>query len=242
MHGGNACRSSWARTVTPALSQFGTTFTANFTVSSVAAVTNLSIGGSIGEPAHISWTELQNSDVDYHIYRKVKHNGVMGSEVYLATVSHGTNSYDDNDYLVVGLSSDLLYYDARAHHNPSGVYASGHWAGGAYGQPNTRKAAEAEREIRPVSAYALGAHPNPFNPQTHIHFDLPSPGQVTLAVYDMTGREVSTVLKGFRQAGSHQVSWNGASSSSGIYLVRLSVSDELGQVKYTKAHKLLLVK
>jgi len=231
-----------SHTVTPALSQFGGTFTANFTVSSVASVTNLSVGGSTGNPVHISWTELANTDVDYHIYRKVKHNGVMGGEVYLATVPHGTNSYDDDGYLVIGHSNDLLYYDARAHHNPSGVYASGSWAGGVYGQPNTRKAAGEEAAAPVVTEYALGAHPNPFNPQTQISFDLPRPGQVSLTVYDMAGREVATLLKAFCAPGAHQVSWNGESASSGIYLLRLRVTDELGGLQFTKVHKLLLVK
>ncbi|MBU0517601.1 hypothetical protein KJ564_01530, partial [bacterium] len=57
--------------------------------------------------------------------------------------------------------------------------------------------------------YALhGAYPNPFNPTTNINFDLPDAGQVKLAVYDLQGRLVQTLVDGHRNAGVHQVSFD----------------------------------
>lgn len=68
--------------------------------------------------------------------------------------------------------------------------------------------------------------PNPFNPRTEIAFSLPMDGPVRLDVYDAVGRQVHTLVDGFRSAGRHVVSWNGADDAgrpapAGVYLYRL---------------------
>ncbi|MBU1919254.1 T9SS type A sorting domain-containing protein, partial [bacterium] len=65
-------------------------------------------------------------------------------------------------------------------------------------------------------------YPNPFNPVTTIEFSIPSAGQVGLAVYDITGREVASLVNGNLSAGIHAVDWNGVSAPTGIYFYRLS--------------------
>lgn len=64
-------------------------------------------------------------------------------------------------------------------------------------------------------------YPNPFNPVTQIEFELPSSKEITLAVYDVTGRKVATLADGIYQAGAHQVEFDGSHLSSGVYLYRL---------------------
>jgi len=69
--------------------------------------------------------------------------------------------------------------------------------------------------------------PNPFNPRTTIRFELVRPGAVDLAVYDLAGRRVRTLVNGARAAGEHAVHWSGRDESgrrvaSGTYLYRLS--------------------
>jgi len=69
-------------------------------------------------------------------------------------------------------------------------------------------------------------YPNPFNPQTMIHFELPAAGQVRLIVYDASGARVSTVLNEFLDGGRHEVPWLGLDDSrrslaSGNYYYRL---------------------
>ena len=73
--------------------------------------------------------------------------------------------------------------------------------------------------------------PNPFNPETVISFSLDKPGDVTLSVYDVLGRTVTTLYHGFLPTGQHQFRWNGTdgygqSVASGIYFYRLS-SDQI---------------
>jgi len=78
----------------------------------------------------------------------------------------------------------------------------------------------------PFAGYNLAAHPNPFNPQTTIAFDLPRAGHVAIQVYDLRGRLVDRIDGGTMPIGAGQLVWrgqdrNGRSASSGIYFARL---------------------
>lgn len=79
-------------------------------------------------------------------------------------------------------------------------------------------------------------YPNPFNPATKINFDLPKDSKLSLKLYDMLGREVSTLVNEFRTAGYYTVDFNASSLSSGIYFYRL-LAGEFSAVK-----KLVVIK
>ena len=79
-------------------------------------------------------------------------------------------------------------------------------------------------------------YPNPFNPSTNINFDLPIDGKVSLKVFDISGREVSTLIDEFKTAGYYTVSFTGNDISSGMYFYTL-VSDNTVLTK-----KMLLMK
>lgn len=68
-------------------------------------------------------------------------------------------------------------------------------------------------------------YPNPFNPMTVIGFNLPEDSRVKLTVYDISGRLVATVIDGYRQAGSHEVNFDGSRLASGMYIYRLTAGD-----------------
>ena len=73
--------------------------------------------------------------------------------------------------------------------------------------------------------------PNPFNPETVISLSLDKPGDVTLSVYDILGRTVTTLYRGYLPTGQHQFRWNGTDGNgqgvaSGVYFYRLS-SDQI---------------
>ncbi len=79
-------------------------------------------------------------------------------------------------------------------------------------------------------------YPNPFNPSTNIRFELPAKSFVTVKVFNIAGREVATLFEGFKQAGSHNVTFDASHLSTGVYLYRVK-TDKLVGVK-----RLLLMK
>jgi len=88
----------------------------------------------------------------------------------------------------------------------------------------------------------LNNYPNPFNPSTHIKFQLPDYETVTLEVYDVTGSLVKTLLKGADyEPGEHVVTWNavdnsGRRAASGMYFYRFSAGS------FNKLGKMILLK
>lgn len=79
---------------------------------------------------------------------------------------------------------------------------------------------EAEGEVPGV--YVLEPnYPNPFNPTTAIRFSLPQAGSVALRVFDMLGRQITTLVDDALPAGWHTVTWDAHGVSSGIYLYHL---------------------
>jgi hypothetical protein len=85
-------------------------------------------------------------------------------------------------------------------------------------------------------------YPNPFNPSTQIRFQLPEGNNVMLTVFDVLGRKVAELINGYLEPGYHSVTWDATSFASGVYFARLTVSDDLGAVRFTKMSKLLLMK
>ncbi len=79
-------------------------------------------------------------------------------------------------------------------------------------------------------------YPNPFNPFTKISYSLPKSGFVDLRVFDILGNEVSLLIKSEQQAGIHNVEFNGASLSSGVYIYKLTFNGQ------SYAKKLILMK
>ncbi|MCB2211045.1 T9SS type A sorting domain-containing protein [bacterium] len=69
-------------------------------------------------------------------------------------------------------------------------------------------------------------YPNPFNPSTQIAFNLSSPGKVKLAVYDVLGREVATLVNRGMSAGAHSVNFYAGDLASGVYFYKLSSGDQ----------------
>ena len=65
-------------------------------------------------------------------------------------------------------------------------------------------------------------YPNPFNPSTSIQFKIPKSGFVLLKIYDVTGKEVTTLVSEHKRAGIHKAEWNAADYRSGIYYYTLT--------------------
>ena len=76
------------------------------------------------------------------------------------------------------------------------------------------------------SEYSLSQnYPNPFNPTTTIEFRIPGAGPVTLKVYDLMGREISTLVDERLPAGLYNVTFTGTGFASGAYFCRMRAGD-----------------
>jgi hypothetical protein len=85
-----------------------------------------------------------------------------------------------------------------------------------------------EFEAEAPVAFALSEnYPNPFNPSTTIRIEMPESATVTVQVFDMLGRLVTTLLQGDLSAGVHEVQWDGRDAAGqvvagGVYIYRLT--------------------
>ncbi|MCB1060754.1 MAG: carboxypeptidase regulatory-like domain-containing protein [Calditrichaeota bacterium] len=84
-------------------------------------------------------------------------------------------------------------------------------------------------------------YPNPFNPETTIPFSLAKTGEATLAIFNIAGQRVTTLVDGKQVAGHHVAVWNGTNDAgqtlaSGIYFARLDAEH------FTQTRKLVLLK
>ncbi len=91
-------------------------------------------------------------------------------------------------------------------------------------------------ELIPDRTYLEQNYPNPFNPLTTILFGLPSKAFVSLKIFDVTGREVASVISDELSAGNYSRQWNASGFSSGMYFYRLQAG------AFTETKKLLLVR
>ncbi len=79
-------------------------------------------------------------------------------------------------------------------------------------------------------------YPNPFNPSTNIEYRIPNAEFVTLKVYDVLGREVTTLINEKKSPGTYDVEWNASAFPSGVYFYRLKAGS------YIETKKLLLLR
>jgi hypothetical protein len=79
-------------------------------------------------------------------------------------------------------------------------------------------------------------YPNPFNPITNIKYQIQKTGLVTLKIYDITGREIKTLVNEIKNPGSYIVSFNGTEFASGVYFYRIQSGD------FVQVKKMVLIK
>ncbi len=93
-----------------------------------------------------------------------------------------------------------------------------------------------ESSLHPNSTLLVKNYPNPFNATTTLSYTLPSLSRVDLRLYDLTGREVSTLVQREQRAGTYRVLLDGSRLASGTYFVRLQAG------MFSKTEKIVLLK
>ena len=79
-------------------------------------------------------------------------------------------------------------------------------------------------------------YPNPFNPITTISFGVPEDSHVSLEIFDINGRQVTTLMSDKLDAGYHEVHWDATSQSSGLYIIKMQSG------RFVDTQKLMLIK
>ncbi len=92
----------------------------------------------------------------------------------------------------------------------------------------TQNQEKVERNNEPeAGTVAVSIYPNPFNPTSTLHYNLPEDGEVDIRIFNSKGQEIRLLERGIRQAGEYQVEWNGRGNNgvtvgSGVYFYTLT--------------------
>ena len=158
------------------------------------------------EPREISALVGKNSD-PWNVY--------SGSQIISLTTTKQTYTYsfimnEPTDNLArlgfdIGVSSSDVYFD-------NVVLGPGEIPSKVTGEKSTTG----------TTFHLLQNYPNPFNAQTTINYILYEAADVTLKIFSVDGREITTLVNSFQQDGEHHVIWNAEGLSSGIYLYQLN--------------------
>ncbi|NNE45063.1 MAG: T9SS type A sorting domain-containing protein, partial [Rhodothermales bacterium] len=158
--------------------------------------------------------EYRNADFDYFaIYRSTESGfDPVGMEPFATTAE---DVYDDTEVTY----NNTYYYRAAAFDFSGNQGEFSDEVMGAVGV-----GVDGTGEI-PIAFELYQNYPNPFNPSTTIAFDVPQTSDVSVAVFDLLGRQVRTLVNGSLPAGKHTVTLNAQSMSSGLYVVRFDTPD-----------------
>ncbi len=191
-------------------------------------VTALSFSGSGNILAGSSWGEFNNQSNDLYIFKTFSGNVPIFTLNTPGSFFYCNTSKDGRTVVVSGKavharqfgSGGLLYnIDVDTNDIPSSVISNS----------------------RPSESYRLYQnYPNPFNPVTKIQYSLPGfdgkAQHTILRVYDLTGKEVATLVNESQSAGSYEVEFNASGFSSGLYYYRIVSGD------FIETKKMILLK
>jgi len=174
----------------------------------------------------------------WYVYDSVHSYGVVMTK-------DGGKTWQD---ITKNLSNDFVKVIRQNPNNPSQIFV-GTAGGGLFVMDYTVTSVKSSKTV-PSSIMLQQNYPNPFNPTTTIKFTIPtspfnpSPYQgeehrerlVTLKVYDVLGREVSTLVNEEKLPGNYEVNFNSSGLASGVYLYRLQAG------KFSQTKKFILMK
>ena len=88
-----------------------------------------------------------------------------------------------------------------------------------------------QESITPVGFQLYDAYPNPFNPVTIIHYELPVRSEVQVTIYDLLGKEITTLVSEIQEAGIRSVQWYATNVASGVYYYQIRAGEYVQTMK-----------
>jgi len=193
------------------------------------------------------WESSADPDGDAVMYRAKFGHIVYSGETLLDTVKHDSTMaetsivvfYEDfnEDLVDLGGDNSVLKWNVAAiagsdtvlsDNGPRFVLVDG-------------TSLSVDEEFIPTEFALHQNYPNPFNPVTTLNYGLPEQSMVVMTVYDLMGREVTTLVNQVQKAGYHTIRWNGTDQSgqvvsAGLYIYQITAGD------YSVARKMILLK
>jgi hypothetical protein len=184
---------------------------------------------------YVVWTRIKNPNGTYtgNILGPITINTPVGVTVTRTRNQNVPNTWAAGVYTYLGYVQNTYVYPAMdsSFFTFTKTAAAGNgpevWDANCYGEPFPGEVTVST----PMAFNVVGATPNPFNPTTTISFTLPEASRVTLNVYDISGRQVAQLVNGLRDAGLQQVTFDGSSLSSGVYLYTLKAGSQIATGK-----------
>jgi hypothetical protein len=175
----------------------------------------------------VVWTDSTNAPQSFRAWgRQYLADGTaLGEPFLIPSVDAGSGL---PDIVTDGASYYVTWLDNRFNQDEANIYAKK--------MGTILSSAGNYNDELPQAVTLYPAYPNPFNPSTRIGYSIPRQGYVILKVFDLLGREITTLVDEARMSGHHEITFDAGSLPSGLYLYRL----EAGGTVLTK--KMMLVK
>ena len=90
--------------------------------------------------------------------------------------------------------------------------------------------------ILPIEYVLYNVYPNPFNPVTNIIYGLSENTNVQIVIFDLSGKQVDSLVNEFQAVGYHSIDWNADDVSSGMYFISMNAGD------FHRSYKIILLK
>ena len=90
--------------------------------------------------------------------------------------------------------------------------------------------------ILPMEYVLYNIYPNPFNSVTNITYGVPKYTNVQIVIFDLSGKQIESLISEFQSPGYHSMNWNADNHPSGVYFVKMIVGE------YVNTQKLMLIK
>ncbi|MCH7733422.1 MAG: T9SS type A sorting domain-containing protein [Candidatus Marinimicrobia bacterium] len=208
-----------------------------------------SLTGDSDENNHPVLTWNANTEIDRAGY-KLRRSLDWGPWITIANLSKSATNYIDEEVL----KSNEFRNDKYAHYKLFAYNIAANesdYAGPVVvrhsGLVFKQIAENPNSEVVPETFVLHGAFPNPFNAATTIHYALPEFSYVEITVFDIMGREVTTLINGFVNAGFKERVWDGANASgqpvpSGMYFYRLDARAIESGERFYQTRKMVLLR
>jgi hypothetical protein len=194
-----------------------------------------------------AWLNGQWSKWGFYTYTYDSHNNLLTSLYQLwnsgqwGNINKQAYEYDSFDNLTTGyyyswLNSSWTQSDGSLIFHDSSKKSFGFFGYKITVSYKTSITSVTNEKVTPISYSLAQNYPNPFNPTTTINYQIPQSGFVSITLYDILGKEITTLVNEVQSAGSYLVNFDGKNLQSGIYFYSIQAGD------FVETKKMLLLK